>query len=107
MSLPLFLFLATAPVADNGIDPATVGSIIASLVFGLGGAGYGITQRVKRETRITPQPLVVKNADTQYVTREEHRDDIERINQTLAINAKQLNQLIGTVNLFISMNRTK
>lgn len=98
---PLILIPLALASAETGIDPAAVGTIITALILGLGGAGYGVTQRIKRETRITPQPLEVKNADTHYVTREEHREDIERINRTLTENAKQLNQLTGTVNIWI------
>lgn len=78
----------TAP----GISPYIVGTIIAGA---LGGTGY-LAGR-KHTVSVDPQPLAVRNADTHYVTREEHDADLKRVYDLHYDTSNKLSELIGLV----------
>lgn len=97
MIAELSILADAAMSTASGISPEIVGTIIAAVVVGLGGAGYGVVQRQRAEMRIGNDPLNVRNADSHYVTREQHDRDITRLYDQLGETSAKLNQIIGLV----------
>lgn len=85
----LELLATTPPAPGNGIDPQTVGLIIAGIIGSLVGGGF-LGKKVSDSTRTTidGQPLMVKMAD-EFVTRRE----FESLEGRMASDVKEMKGL--------------
>lgn len=83
-----------ADAAMSALEPDGVGQYAISAISG-GAIGAGVTRLCTM--RIKPDPLNVRNADSHYVTREQHDRDITRLYDQLGETSAKLNQIIGLV----------
>lgn len=90
--------LATAAAASNGVDPQTVGLIIASIIGSLITGGF-VGKKVSDKVHVGPQPFVVE-MKREFITRDEH-------NQFRAEMRADFIRMEGTINRMSDKVETK
>lgn len=89
---------ADTPVLDTSSDTISLSpSALLAIITGIGAAGGGYMYGRKHKVEVEPQPLQVRNADTHYVTREEHDTDMKRLYDLYYDTSNKLSELIGLV----------